>query len=397
VKGKRHEGRFTPADSRQSDNVEYGAFPKQTPPGDEGAQYNDYNWGGCELGLKSYLLHHAPRVDWHFTGHSHRAGLYRMKGNYDGNGPVTMRGFEPELESDKLPAEAGPRFVVSGCSGPISLQNLGDELSGYTLRPPLGTWVNLETNEMELLKAPDEENNEKPRLSVALDYLQIGDNHYLPHERPLVFEYGEEGKAGQAASMNARLRVSEQALPYLRIEALYVWVFTQEMNKNKKNSGYWQRIQPKLKREQAQAGSYWLLSFEEEWEKLETVLLPCRDGKFLEEKAKEMVVDEGIFRRTLSAFCVIPLNDPGTPWSRDMKIDDWVFPLEIGVEERQVEKSLFLKEHFPVYVQVPFFRRPIGELGEVPDWKFRAKYFGHRGYPPAEEVILLVKKLSKKF
>jgi hypothetical protein len=62
-----------------------------------------------------------------------------------------------------------------------------------------------------------------------------------------------------------------------------------------------------------------------------------------------------------------------------MKIDDWVFPLEIGLKLVGSPESTHIQT---------IFRRPAGEKGEVPDWKFLAKYFGKKGYIPAEVAIL---------
>ncbi|MNY76927.1 hypothetical protein D3C86_2166690 [compost metagenome] len=43
-----------------------------------------------------------------------------------------------------------------------------------------------------------------------------------------------------------------------------------------------------------------------------------------------------------------------------------------------------------------FFRRPAEERGEVPDWKFLAKYYAGKGYTPADEAIDPAKASEKK-
>jgi hypothetical protein len=78
----------------------------------------------------------------------------------------------------------------------------------------------------------------------------------------------------------------------------------------------------------------------------------------------------------LQAFCEIPLNPPKITGGDDIDCTDpWIFPLEIGVTI------------VPRAGLVYYFRRPVGEKGEVPDWEFRARYFGDKGYVPAREAI----------
>jgi hypothetical protein len=148
------------------------------------SQFNHFNWGGCELNWRSYLEHYvaagaAPgsgQVAMHFSGHSHRAGVYTLewwKGErvlIEGQVPALdeekagktlfigktaeqklkerearereERGQEAEEPAAETPAEkekaekakelttseeiaeAGTKFVVSGTGGPIGKQAL---------------------------------------------------------------------------------------------------------------------------------------------------------------------------------------------------------------------------------------------------------------------------------
>jgi hypothetical protein len=67
-------------------------------------------------------------------------------------------------------------------------------------------------------------------------------------------------------------------------------------------------------------------------------------------------------------------------WAKDlMKLDDWLFPIELGV-------TRYNKGRGDIGDRLSFYR-PTGEKGDVPDWKFLADYFEHKGYIPAELAI----------
>ena len=80
---------FCPCDTVKNDEK---ATPNRLPNEEKYAQYNFFNWGGCELGLKTYIENYVAmssnrvaerylmpgRVNVHFSGHSHRAGVYSL-------------------------------------------------------------------------------------------------------------------------------------------------------------------------------------------------------------------------------------------------------------------------------------------------------------------------------
>ncbi|GHT96915.1 hypothetical protein AGMMS49545_23270 [Betaproteobacteria bacterium] len=295
---------------------------------------------------------------------------------------------------------------------PIEVQNLEDELTGWTLRPPSGMFVDTGKMTITQILTNRPQNNEQPRLCVALDFLQILSRELLSeYKAPLIFTPSSaQGysayirKAQFDGITHITLSKQVQKLNCLQMEEMSVWVFKVEQGESKKDTptGSWQSIKPTVKPDTgfwARDGHYHI-SFEDDTQKsmLEATLLSCDDARFQEPQVTTMQDKEQtriahkIWRCTRNAFCVIPLEKPPFGWSDDMKLDAWVFPLEIGMEESNMKPVLGGES---TNIQF-FFRRPEGERGEVPDWAFLATYFGEKGYPWARDVINSKKKTPEE-
>ncbi|VTY40163.1 Uncharacterised protein [Xylophilus ampelinus] len=177
--------------------------PDDNPSGLPGmkAAFNHVNVGTCERNQRTYLREHtrmpgqpgpdAP-VDWHLSGHSHRAGVYLIRWGQPsatGRSGVPLNSSRPlQVTSAKDPGIHGAQtvrpnsqtaFIVVSAGGGIGYQNLDGELSAWTGRPPAGTVLDPASGKIRQLKTERSRIdggkgfNEKPRLCVALDYLHV--------------------------------------------------------------------------------------------------------------------------------------------------------------------------------------------------------------------------------
>jgi hypothetical protein len=230
---------------------------------------------------------------------------------------------------------------------------------------------------------------------VILDYLAV----MYPGEdtAPLRFA-GVVGKSGGPRFDKIELILSNQAVVRncLRLEGMKIWLF-QRQKAEEGGTGEW--IESKvggdivakkegfLGNEESETGR--ILKLPEAFQKvLESCLAsPPASSELaaIKDKAEREEMEKSVRDSTgrmpekyvLQAFCEIPLNPPRITGGDDINhADPWVFPLEIGVMT------------LPKSGRGYYFRRPIGEKGEVPDWEFRARYFGDRGYVPAIDAIL---------
>ena len=117
---------------------------------------------------------------FHFTlsGHSHRAGIYA--GDFKGGArpTYTVMGKEIPLVAAKLPADGRCKMVVSGCSGPVGVQNhyatTADKgLGGWGLDYPSGNHLTLAKGNETIKRIIPKTPAAKPRFAVALDYMDI--------------------------------------------------------------------------------------------------------------------------------------------------------------------------------------------------------------------------------
>jgi hypothetical protein len=122
------------------------------------------------------------------SGHSHRAALYEPR--YDGGvfrDTLHTVGFEIGHEHDMaLPFQNKPALIVSGCGGPVGVQNHYDppapgtakppqHLKGYGLDWPSGTRIQLNggLKLKRILPRIDNVSSAQPRFAVAMDFFDL--------------------------------------------------------------------------------------------------------------------------------------------------------------------------------------------------------------------------------
>ena len=262
-----------------------------------GAQYSDFTWGGCELGLQTYLSLYTSsgsvlpgRVNMHFSGHSHRAGVYTLarRGN-----AVRITCRVPGMPGDLgqlQSADTGTRFIVGSTAGPMGKQALdgyrqeagipmkdcftdtekrwgcwNSFLSGWLTRPPSGLIADPKSGEVEYIVTADEARNQKPRLAVMLDY-----RHLLSDIKPIDIYPGNFDKG-----FAVRLSDEVEAMQCFKLDDVVLWVFKEGETKEgqhgsnrdvveskptaaKKPTGQWQKFAASLAPDLQRPGHYTL-------------------------------------------------------------------------------------------------------------------------------------------
>ncbi|MEZ2296862.1 metallophosphoesterase [Variovorax sp. RCC_210] len=366
------EVRFVPSSSPL-------AAPGRMQPG-----FNHVNTGTCEINLDAYFARHVfveganaargtdaagttSAVDWHFSGHSHRSGVYDVAWRHPPHGSPMLevtRARDPGLlkkgETVKAPARERTRFIVSSCGGPIGKQNLERELDGWTLRPPAGTHLDpltgliSQVSTQRASRSAGAPLNEKPRLCVALDYMAVMSRNPDKHiVAPLSFKSVDLGAGGGRVPV-----VLSRTMAKLDcIAGVRIWAF-----------------------EKSGAGRH----ATKRWNALTPVFHVNAKNPALEFTAEDLAalaraINANGGKAIVQGFCEVLLKQPTVgehDWSKDMDcLDPWVFPLGV----RMGASSLGVRSWH--------FFRPAQERGEVPDWKFLATHCENRGYVPAAEVI----------
>ena len=384
--------------------------------GDTNAQYNFYNWGGCEKGLKSYIDKYtsksgAPqsgKVHLHISGHSHRSGVYTLGDVY--NGLIRRSGVEitcsvPKLEkvTRPLPSVAvGTRYIVGTTAGPMGKMALSGwspsagrwennkptekggskynaMLGGWLTRPPSGLIVNTGTGDLEyVIASKDDTRNDIPRLAVMLDYrelMSLPEGEEGQPNRPIVFNIKENGN-GKAVKFDdgiyAVLSEEAKALGCLKLNEIKVWVYKVGPPQEK----------PASSGEGAPASSPSSSSGKGEWQFCtasvsNNMLKPDDVGVLFRSALTTAVDDKGKpdpkgGKVVLCAFMEIPLQKPtdgkDAPWDEVKHDESWVFPVDIGVDTQGNE----------------YLNRGMLATGEVPKWEFLKE---HCGYPNPENII----------
>jgi hypothetical protein len=361
------------------------AAPGRMQPG-----FNHVNTGTCEINLDTYFARHvfiegadAARgtdaagttsatpdnaVDWHFSGHSHRSGVYDVAWRRPPSGsPMVevMRARDPGIlkkgEAIKAPARERTRFIVSSCGGPIGKQNLDRELDGWTLRPPAGTHLDPLTGLISQVgtqrtsRSAGAPLNEKPRLCVALDYMAVMSRNEDKHiDTPLAFKSVDlGGKGGRVPLVLSRTLAKLECIAGVRI-----WAFEGGKNAAGDAIRKWHMVVPTF---HADA-------------KAPSIEFTASDLEVL-----TAAIDSNGGKKLAQGFCEVLLKQPAVgdnDWSKDMDCaDPWMFPLGGRVGPRSFA------------IRSWHFARPAEANGEVPDWKFLATHYEDKGYIPAAEVI----------
>lgn len=313
--------------------------------------FNQFNTGTCEKNRAWFFKECMNRgVDYHFSGHSHRAGVYRARyrpgATPDGAGGVmaaTPATLNIHLACDPaftpVPGGDGTTFIVSSSGGPLGLQHLrsADRRTGggagWVLRPPSGTLVDTARGEITQIKSVK---SGKPRLCVTLDYLHVLEQGaFLPGGADIDAQGRFEGQ------LDAELAALDC------IAGMSLWVFEAVRGEEKDLIRTWHPVP-----------------------------VDCRiSGR----QVKGRLGPEGLalLERlsgvgAIKAFAQLQVRAPQAPWAADMDCDDpWVFPVAIVPGEGQYQYHL---------------ERPAGEKGEVPEWEWLALRFPEK-YPRAKAII----------
>ena len=371
--------------------------------GGTNAQYNFFNWGGCELGLKTYLdgytaMGAAPgagQVGLHLSGHSHRGGVYTLRKRKGSAGDgVDIECRVPWLQS--LPAsDKGTRYVVGTAGGPLGRQALSGWhpkqqgwadhgnalLGGWLARPPSGLVVDTGSGRIDYVKAPpDPARHDLPRLAVMLDYRDLTGILKGAHAtRPIVVcgeRYASDG-VFLHTGLPVALSEEAQALGCMQLDNIRVWVYkagpaAQTDTDNARGST---AAAPAAPASDAKGG--WLVSRAHIRERKPEDGLGRYRGAHALFLADAATVRSAFTHPTDGAqvpcaFLEIPLRrpkHPGSFWGEVNCEESWVFPVEIArVAGANGMEILFRGE---------------GESGEVPDWKFLEE---HLGYPNAFDI-----------
>jgi hypothetical protein len=349
--------------------------------------FNHVNTGTCEINQDAYferfvcadggtIDNATPEtgVDWHFSGHSHRSGVYEVAWCQPASGARMIQvtsAVDPGIRNEtvKAPARQRTRFIVSSCGGPVGKQNLDGELDNWTLRPPSGTLLDPATGIITQVKTQRSSRsagaplNEKPRLAVALDYMAVMSRHPEKKiETPFAFV---PTKLIQAEWI-VRLKLSATLAKLDCIAGIKIWVFERCGTGPRRSLEVWHTLAPIF--ESDSNGS--------------TIRFTAEDYAVL-----TRVLSDGAI--TEQAFCEVLLKQPKVgkdDWSKDMHCTDpWIFPLEIGVSATYI-KGWGMSSRI-TGSSTWFLRRPENERGEVPDWRWLASTFSAKGYIPAKQSI----------
>ncbi|MDM0120864.1 metallophosphoesterase [Variovorax arabinosiphilus] len=364
-----------------------GMTPADDPVGNIGSDMGlgPYNMGTCERNLKWYfddmvLATDKPRVDWHLSGHSHRAGVYQAA-RAAGSARVNVRSAkDPGLHKAQTHDGKTTHFVVSSCGGPIGYQNLDDELKGWTLRPPAGSVV--DTDKKSIRQIASAQGTGRPRLCVALDYLHV----LWPNDPPLSFRWHPRaGLVSKTRSANVTMVMSEVLRKLDCVGAVKVWVFEGAKDGEKQLVTTWHCLTPALLI--GAKGESALTFSAEQLEVLARCMVrsrsPADQVNSIGAERQRRGEGRNVTERAAQAFCEVVLKKPpiakGQPdWSEDMNVDDhWLFPLDIGTAANTVD----------------FMHRRGGEHGEVPDWKWLYATWGAavtatgNTYPDAGAIV----------
>ncbi len=337
--------------------------------------FESYNTGTCQKNQKWYFTEcinaQGKAVDYHFSGHSHRAGVYlgdiRRSGRNSTGEPRfdISSAFEPVTTPFGLGPVGQTALLVSSSGGPVGVQNYAGELQvggdSWTLRPPSGTLLDPNRHTVQrvavnTVKVP----TAKPRLCVALDYVHLSKPDSLQFTQQLL-------RAEKLPDLwKLELTLAKNFLDIHCIEGVKFWVYQKgdEGTKGKRSSAGWVQIDPSYTTTAQGA----VIEFTKE----HTALL------------NTLWVEAPHAKVVSPMFAQIKLREPSNPklstklWASDMNCTDpWIFPVQLKVTFTPNQGS------GPAYMYK--LERPSGEHGEIPDWKWLHKTYGK--YPDIGEII----------
>lgn len=325
------------------------------------------NTGTFQKNQKWYLQDcvnaQGKAVDYHFSGHSHRAGVYQGEIEVNrvlaDNFKVTLA-LEPTTQAASLGARGITALIVSSCGGPVGVQNFANELcdgtDGWTLRPASGTLVDPNEHKVQRVAVNTQlVPSAKPRLCVALDYLHLGDSSTL--------RFAPQFQRTADLTKAWKLQLGKKLKALDCIEKVWFWVFqsggTDQSTATRggvKKKG-WVKLTPTY------AG--------------ESVTFTDADMAILK-AATQSAYD----RRVVSPmFAEITLKQPNNLqlktnlWAADMNCTDpWVFPVQIAVN--YVGNGMNYQH---------VLERPAGKDGEIPMWEWLSDAYKYK-YPTRRSI-----------
>ncbi len=145
---------------------------------DEPAPFGKCDWGTFEDHRRELykIAADAKTVQCVITGHSHRKGLYHIVDPGDDRTATSGWPMNGTIKDGAAPLADATRtpVVVSDSAGPIPRMNLMDELREWGSDLPAGTLVRTKVGKVESVEAVQSPiPNSKPRLAVALEYLEV--------------------------------------------------------------------------------------------------------------------------------------------------------------------------------------------------------------------------------
>ena len=323
-------------------DIPFNNIPRSLPI--ESGAFNKANVGTCEQNREWFFKACMNQgIHYHFSGHSHRAGVYTAHVGYGrGYMPISVTtALDPAFQNYTADANK-TTFVVSSSGGPIGVQNFD---GFYITRPPSGTIVDTLTGKVSQLKTL---RDGKPRLCVLLDYLHLLQGHRFMDEGTLLGGTFKFSIASVIADLDC-------------ISGVNFWMFEnyKTESSDKKNTKWIKIISSNLiinKKNQQCSVNF----AESDCQKIINFYLNKLDQRLIARKR---------------LICQIDLKPIKKAWGVDINHESpWLFPVHIYPCTLQGTKLVLS------------ICRPEGELGEVPDWKWLAKNFADK-YPSERKVI----------
>ncbi|MFJ4294299.1 hypothetical protein ACIP1U_31755 [Cupriavidus sp. NPDC089707] len=324
---------------------------EKTMPGENSGGWNFNNMGTCERNVRWFFDNCANQsrnggVDVHFSGHSHRAGVYATARS--GGAVKIESAFDPGLQPGHAAnvTETGKtKFVVSSCGGPIGVQNLNDELGGWTLSPPSGTLYD-PSAKAPFLQVAYTKGGAQPRLAVALDYMHISKIERVLHWEP-------------AKGNRFFMVVGPKTQRLACIAAVRLWGF----GKTPKQPGgaTWIPFDTVLKFRHLARGAAYENPAAAPQSGIYEMALPA------DRQAEIATLQDPLLAKTTRWFCEVKLQAPKGLPADHFKLDSWFFPVDFTTRKTGIGP-------------IPMLCRRVGEQGEVPDWKWLNTTFRER-YP----------------
>jgi 3',5'-cyclic AMP phosphodiesterase CpdA len=204
--------------------------------------YNDYNSGCFQENRKPVLktrLTIERDVQIVLTGHSHRRALYMANEvSTFGRESIKVLNFDFDqfhYAKNKYKDKMKSPIIVSDSGGTIPRYNFGGEFMGRGSDPPSGTYIGFDQTSGELVHLEAVRSKLKPRVAVAVDYLNIQEKKTIIESfESQEFSLDDE-RNGKVASFIFTIKLTDR-LPGFWIENLAFFLWTA------KSAISWKRI-----------------------------------------------------------------------------------------------------------------------------------------------------------